>query len=225
MKKYEDSMKESKKKIMKSSKKKIGKSSSHLKKRLNKWMNESNRGNIVIETLTHPLENNKALVSLRQFRMNEDTKKKSKVGDLMVIHSDNLNLFIKRLQEIKDNLSDNMLNGIIVDEWHINSEQSKLRKELSEFAAEEIRILYWPVAKETCYACEINEPSQRRHQCCQEPQKNLSLLFDQLIKRINWSKFPEESGNIDVETLLDDDEWYKNTIDLSCKNCHYINNC
>ena len=119
MKKYEDSMKESKKKIMKSSKKKIGKSSSHLKKRLNKWMNESNRGNIVIETLTHPLENNKALVLLRQFRMNEDTKKKSKVGDLMVIHSDNLNLFIKRLQEIKDNLSDNMLNGIIVDEWHI----------------------------------------------------------------------------------------------------------
>ena len=131
MKKYEDSMKESKKKIMKSSKKKIGKSSSHLnvlKRQLNKWVNESNRGNIVIETLAHPLENNKALVSLRQFQMNEETKRKSKVGDLMVVHSDNLNLFIKQLQKIRDNLSDNMLNGIIVDEWNINSEQSKLRK-------------------------------------------------------------------------------------------------
>ena len=39
-----------------------------------------------------------------------------------------LNLFIKQLQKIRDNLSDNMLNGIIVDEWNINSEQSKLRK-------------------------------------------------------------------------------------------------
>ena len=88
MKKYEDSTKESKefikntnnskKKVMKSSKKKMEKSSSHLnvlKRRLNKWVNESNRGNIVIETLAHPLENNKALVSLRQFQMNEETKR------------------------------------------------------------------------------------------------------------------------------------------------------
>ena len=106
MKKYEDSMKESKNciKIMKSSKKKIGKSSSHLKvlkRRLNKWVNESNHGNIFIETLTHPLENNKALASLRQFQMNKETNRKSKVGDLMVIHCDNLNLFIKRLQKRK----------------------------------------------------------------------------------------------------------------------------
>ena len=184
---------------------------------MKKWTNESDRGSIVIETLTHPLKDSKALISLCQFQMNEETKRKSKVGDLMVIHSDNINLFIKRLQKIRDNLNDNTLDGIVVDEWHINSEQSKLRKQLSEFAAEEIRILYWPVAKETCYACEINEPSQRRHQCCQEPQKNLSLLFEQLIKRINWSKFSEDLGNIDIETLLDDDEWYKNTIDLSYK--------
>ena len=66
--------------------------------------------------------------------MNEETKRKSKVGDLMVIHSDNINLFIKRLQKIRDNLNDNTLDGIVVDEWHINSEQSKLRKQLSEFA-------------------------------------------------------------------------------------------
>ena len=112
---------------------------------------------------------------------------------------------------------DNTLDEIVIDEWHINAEQSNLRKQLSEFAAEEIQILYGPVAKETCYACEINEPSQRHHQCCQHPQENLSSLFEQLIRRIDWSKFPEELGNIDVETLLDDDEWYKNTIDLSCK--------
>jgi len=137
MKKYEDSMKESKSDDinMKSSKKKIGKTSSHLnvlKKRVNKWMNESNRGNIVIETSTHPLENNKALVSLRQFRMNEETKRKSKFGDLMVVHSDNLDLFIKQLQKIRDNLSDNILDGIIVDEWHINSEQSNESHKMGE---------------------------------------------------------------------------------------------
>ena len=70
-----------------------------------------------------------------------------------------------------------MLDAIIVDEWDINSEQSKLRKQMSEFAAEEIRILYWPVVKETCYACEINELSQHRHQCCLEPQKKKKKKF------------------------------------------------
>ena len=52
-------------------------------------------------------------------------KRQRKNRKLMVII---LNLFIKQLQKIRDNLSDNMLNGIIVDEWNINSEQSKLRK-------------------------------------------------------------------------------------------------
>ena len=125
-------------------------------------MNESDPGNIVIESMSHPLKNNKALISLRQFRMNEETKKKAVLGDLMVIHSDNLNSFnsfIKRLQKIRDNLIDNTLDEIVIDEWHINAEQSNLRKQLSEFAAEEIRILYGPVGKETCYACENHRSS------------------------------------------------------------------
>ena len=181
-------------------------------------MNESDPGNIVIESMSHPLKNNKALISLRQFRMNEETKKKAVLGDLMVIHSDNLNSFnsfIKRLQKIRDNLIDNTLDEIVIDEWHINAEQSNLRKQLSEFAAEEIRILYGPVAKETCYACEINEPSQRHHQCCQHPQENLSSLFEQLIRRIDWSKFPGEQQNVDIERLLNDDEFYEKTMNLS----------
>ena len=116
MEKQEDSMKQSENcaKNTKSSKKKIGKSSRHLnvlRRRLKKWVNESDRGNIIIETMTHPLKNNKALISLRQFRM-EEGKKKSKTvfGDLMVIHSDNLDSYIKRLQKIQDKLTDNNTN-------------------------------------------------------------------------------------------------------------------
>lgn len=211
---------------MKSLKKKNVKSLKHLKvlkRRLNKWTKESDHGDIMIETLTQPLKNNKALISLRQFRKSEEEEKKKKskaaFGELMVIHSDNLNSFIKGLQKIRDNLNvNNTMNEIIIDEWHINSDQSKWRKQLSLFAAKEICILYWPLAKETCYACEINEPSQRRHQCCQEPQQNLPHLFEQLVRQIDWSKFSEELENFNVETLLDDDEWYENTKDLSCKN-------
>ena len=89
-------------------------------------MNESDRGNIVIESMINYLKNNKALISLRQFQMSDDTKKKSsKAGDLLVIHSDNLNSFIKRLQEIRDKLSDKTLNEI--DE----SRQSELRKQVN----------------------------------------------------------------------------------------------
>ena len=176
---------------------------------MKKWTNESDRGSIVIETLTHPLNDSKALIPLRQFRMNEVMIKSSKAafGDMMIIHSDNLNLFINRLQTIRDNLIDKtFVDEIVIDEWHINTEQSKLRMQLSQFVAEEIRILYGLVARETCHACEINEPSQSRHQCCQEPQKKLPNLFEQLIRRIDWPRFSGELENVDVEALLDDEE-------------------
>ena len=130
MEKCENSIEQSKDCIKNTNKseKKVGKSSRHLnvlRRRLKKWTNESDRGSIVIETLTHPMKDSKALISLCESQMNEETKRKSKVGDLMLIHSANLNLFIKRLQKIRDNLNDNTLDGIIVDKWDINSEQSK----------------------------------------------------------------------------------------------------
>ena len=86
-------------------KQKAGKSSRHLsvlRRRLKKWANESDRGSIVIETLTHPLKDSKALISLRQFRMNEEMNKSSKAvfGDMIMIHSDNLNWSINRLEII-----------------------------------------------------------------------------------------------------------------------------
>ena len=70
-----------------------------------------------------------------------------------------------------------------------NLEQSKLRKQLSQFVAEEIRILYGLVAKEN-------------------RKKNLPMSFEQLIKRIDWSRFPGELENVDVEAPYDDEEWY-----------------
>ena len=76
-----------------------------------------------------------------------------------------------------------------------NLEQSKLRKQLSQFVAEEIRILYGLVAKEN-------------------RKKNLPMSFEQLIKRIDWSRFSGELKNVDVETPYGDEEWYKNTIPL-----------
>ena len=101
---------------------------------MKKWTNESDRGSIVIGTLTHPLNDSKALIPLRQFRMNEEMIKSSKAAfvDMMIIHSDNLNLFINRLQTIRDNLIDNTFDEIVIDEWHMNTEQSKLRKQLSQ---------------------------------------------------------------------------------------------
>ena len=183
-----------------------------LKRRLRKWMDTSNRGNIIIETMTHPLKNNKALISLRQFRMDEDKKKSKTVfGDLMVIHSDNLDSYIKRLQKIKDKLTDNNTNEIVIDEWDIKAEQSKFRKELSDFAVEKMRFLFWPVVKNECYACKIKEPSQRRHQCCTDIKTNVDDLLDTLVERIKWNEIEKVDQIIDVNKLLDDSDWREQT--------------
>lgn len=127
---------------VKSTKKKGVRKSRHLnvlRRRLKKWVNDSDHGHVVIETLTHPMKNNKAIISLRQFRLNKDNKRSKAVfGDLMVIHSDKLDSCIKRLQKIRDNLKNNTINEIVIDEWDLKAEQSKLRKQLSEFAAEKI---------------------------------------------------------------------------------------
>ena len=172
--------------------------------------------------MTHPLKNNKALISLRQFRM-EEGKKKSKTvfGDLMVIHSDNLDSYIKRLQKIQDKLTDNNTNEIVIDEWDIKAEQSKFRKELSDFAVEKMRFLFWPVVKNECYACEIKEPSQRRHQCCADIKTNIDDLLDTLVERIKWNEIERADRIIDVKELLDSD-WREETKESLIKALTFI---
>ena len=53
-----------------------------MRRRINKWINSPNRGNICIETLTHPLREGKALISLRQVHKGE-----KRFGDVIMIHS------------------------------------------------------------------------------------------------------------------------------------------
>ena len=179
-----------------------------MRRRINKWINSPNRGNICIETLTHPLREGKALISLRQVHKGE-----KRFGDVIMIHSDHLDEYIKQLQSMKEKIRSEEIKDIVIDEWDLKAEQSKLRKKLSEFAAEQISRFFWPVVKETCYACEINEPSQRRHQCCKHVDRILDELFPNMLERVNWREIREINENIDTGKLLDDDEWCEKTIE------------
>ena len=114
---------------------------------------------------------------------------------------------------MKEKIRSEEIKDIVIDEWDLKAEQSKLRKKLSEFAAEQISRFFWPVVKETCYACEINEPSQRRHQCCKHVDRILDELFPNMLERVNWREIREINENIDTGKLLDDDEWCEKTIE------------
>lgn len=50
-----------------------------------------------------------------------------------------------------------------IDEWGINSSQSKYRRMLGEIAAKEMLSIFHEVVREKCYGCIIDHPSQRQH--------------------------------------------------------------
>jgi len=182
-----------------------------LKRHLKRWSKSPHRGNIMIETLVHPLKDGKSLLSLRQFQLNEE---KSASGNLLVIHEDNIKCFSKQLSKISDDIKAKLVKDVVIDEWHLESNQSKFRRELSDFTVEKMKYMFWPVVKEECYACEIGEPSQRYHQCLANIETNVSNIFDKLLKRIDWVKlcFECKQNVITAEELLKDEEWCERTI-------------
>ena len=110
---------------------------------------------------------------------------------------------------------------IVIDEWDINSEQSKYRKTLSELVANEMSNIFWDVLKSECYGCQVEHPSQRQHQCLmRDIEENVEQLFHIMMRQLDWKELNKrccelthhkKENILTAEILLNDDEWYSYT--------------
>ena len=172
-----------------------------------------------IESCIYPKkDNDNYILSLKQNSSSGKT-----VGSL-VLHNSNLPSFIELLTKIHEN----QMKNIIIDEWDINSEQSKFRRTLSELAVRELKDIFWDVVKEECNGCIIDHPSQRQHPCLNGIEENIENLFITLINRIERKELMKECCEITEktfreetmmtkDTLLDDYEWQDLTKQLLIK--------
>ena len=62
---------------------------------------------------------------------------------------------------------------LIVDEWELDSPQSKLRKVLAELYAKSMIARYSDTSKQFCEGCDYDAPSQRHHDCLMMPLQDL----------------------------------------------------
>ena len=82
------------------------------------------------------------------------------------------------------------------------------------------------VARRHCYACEINEPSQRYHQCLKSKEMIVKNNFETLLEQVDFStinerslmtrKHTSESDQLYItkDELLRDQEWMKYTKEI-----------
>jgi len=110
-------------------------------------------------------------------------------------------------------------NKIVIDEWDINSEQSKYRRTLSELAVEEMEKIFWEVLKLECYGCQVEHPSQRQHQCLmRDIEENVEQLFFTMLQQLDWESLNKQCCELTNcifknehmltdEILLRDSEW------------------
>ena len=80
-------------------------------RRLTKWCNSSDRGNINLETHIHSFLDGTKLLSLRQRDGNKS--RKSPFGDMLVFHSNRIDDIINHLQNIKNQIK---TQDLVVDE-------------------------------------------------------------------------------------------------------------
>ena len=88
-----------------------------VEKRLKQW---SPYHDVMLESLMHPTKNGECFLSLRQFQ--SDNQKD--FGDILVLHSSNLDLFIRHLIGMKKRMNENIEQdkqetNIVIDEWDL----------------------------------------------------------------------------------------------------------
>ena len=124
---------------------------------------------------------------------------------------------------------------LIIDEWELDSPQSKLRKVLAELYAKSMVARYSIVSRENCEGCACEAPSQRHHDCIMMPlQDRIIILFDVLIEKVNEEDINKmaldtmrEEGNeikgkcISKDILKKDEEWIERVNELMFKSLSY----
>ena len=142
------------------------------------------------------------MLSLRQFQSHKEN------GDILIVHGSKLDIFIRHLLDAKKGMQRNKSEtNIVIDEWDLNSEQSKHRRELSLLVAKQMKEKLFEAVQKECDGCVHEQPNQLAHDLCLAPLDDeidrcfLQMLNDIDITKIN-PKFNKEQLLQDHECLL-----------------------
>ena len=104
---------------------------------------------------------------------------------------------------------------MIVDEWDIDGEQSKFRKELADEVSKKIAEIFLDVVAENCPGCQEDQPNQLAHEFCLiSRDEKFKVLFPHLLDKI------ELNPDVCKERLLSDEQFVeltKQKFDMICK--------
>ena len=157
----------------------------NLKKRLSKWVKDENRGHICVETITHPISNGKTIISIQQLRLDsENNRTKTVFQDLMVIHSDYLDLYINHLQEIRDSIQNEEITKTTIQNIDFNLCFNKLI--LAKVYAEILSLIYLKKSEEFCEGCFHQYQDKDDHACLSMSlTERLEMLFKIMLEEVD----------------------------------------
>ena len=208
----------------------------------NDWLNqfrEMNSKYTNVDLSLHASQNGKPnnFVILFQKPMKSGSK-----SNVVSIHYNIIPTMLKQMHKLYLDLC--VENGIfkpkkedklIIDEWELDSPQSKLRKVLAELYAKSMVVRYSDASRENCEGCACEATSQRHNDCIMMSlQDRINILFDVLIEKVNEEDINKmvldtmrEEGNeikgecISKDILKKDKEWIERVNELIIKSLSY----
>ena len=126
----------------------------------------------------------------------------------ILVHYKYIPHMLQEMQKLYTNLcTENGFNNskgaekLIIDEWELDSPQSKLRKVLAELYAKSMVAPYSDSSRENCEGCACEAPGQRHHDCIMMLlQDRIIISFDELIEQVN----EEDINKMPLDTMREE---------------------
>ena len=206
------------------------------------WFNQwremnSNYTNVKISSHPSVIGKPNNFLMLSQRSIKAGAKRKS-----VLVHYKYIPHMIQEMQKLYTNLcrengfkNPKGADKLIIDEWELDSSQSKLRKVLAELYAKTMVARFSDASRENCEGCACDAPSQRHHDCIMMSiQDRIDILFGVLIEKVNEDDINKmaldmmrEEGNeikgdsISKDILKKDEEWTERVNELMFKSLSY----
>ena len=167
-----------------------------IEKRVKKWLPHHD---VRLESLIFPTKNGEYLLSLQQFQSDKEN------GDILIVHGSKLDIFIRHLFDVKKGMQRNKSEtNIVIDEWDLNSEQSKHRRELSLLVAMKMKEKLFEAVQKECDGCVHEQPNQAHDLCLAPLDDKIDRCFLQMLYDIDITKI---NPKFNKEQLVQDHEW------------------
>ena len=156
----------------------------------------------------------KNLYYLQQYHPENKRQSKEAFGHVLFFEAESIEDLQNLLQKLSEH-NKTIKNKVIVDEWDIDSEQSKFRKELADEVSKKIAEIFLDAVAENCPGCQEDQPNQLAHEFCLiSRDEKFKVLFPHLLDKI------ELNPDVCKERLLSDEQFVeltKRKFDMICE--------